>query len=46
MRNFEKMTKRVNRSDAAIATYKEAYSGRKLNKVKRDRSHKRNWEGQ
>ncbi|UCS82748.1 hypothetical protein vBYenPRambo_005 [Yersinia phage vB_YenP_Rambo] len=38
MRNFEKMTKRTNRSDDF------EIKGRKVNKVKRDRSHKRNWE--
>lgn len=39
MRNFEKMTKRNNREDFEV-------KGRKMNKVKRDRSHKRNWEAQ
>lgn len=41
--NFEKITKR---SKAQTKAYAEVYSGRKLNKVKRDRSHKRSWEGQ
>lgn len=39
MRNFEKMAKRNNREDFEV-------KGRKLNKQKRDRSHKRNWEAQ
>lgn len=39
MRNFEKMTKRNNREDFEV-------KGRKMNKTKRDRSHKRNWEAQ
>lgn len=39
MRNFEKMTKRANRGEEFEV------KGRKLNKVKRDRSHKRSWEG-
>lgn len=39
MRNFEKMTKRTNREDFEV-------KGRKMNKTKRDRSHKRNWEAQ
>lgn len=39
MRNFEKFTKRSSRK-----THSEfEANGRKLNKVKRDRSHKRNW---
>ena len=43
MRNFEKMTKRSSRN----AHYRfEVTKGRKLNKTKRDRSHKRSWEGQ
>ena len=43
MRNFEKITKRANRFDVSEM---EARRDHKLNKVKRDRSHKRNWEGQ
>lgn len=39
MRNFEKMTKRNNREDFEV-------KGRKMNKTKRGRSHKRNWEAQ
>ncbi|UYD60858.1 hypothetical protein PFPBOIHM_00017 [Aeromonas phage avDM11-UST] len=39
MRNFEKITKRSSRKDFA----EFAQEGRKMNKVKRDRSHKRNW---
>lgn len=39
MRNFEKFTKRSSRKDFAEFTQE----GRKMNKVKRDRSHKRNW---
>ncbi|WEU68249.1 hypothetical protein TARRARE_3 [Escherichia phage vB_Ec_Tarrare] len=45
MRNFEKTT----RSKARNWTYEEVYGnkeGRKFNKTKRDRSHKRNWEAQ
>lgn len=38
MRNFEKMAKRSNRGEEFET------KGRKLNKTKRDRSHKRNWE--
>lgn len=38
MRNFEKMVKRSNRD---FDNYEA--KGRKLNKQKRDRSHKRNW---
>lgn len=34
--NFEKFTKRNSKKDTES-------QGRKLNKVKRDRSHKRNW---
>lgn len=37
--NFEKITKRNSKKDF------ESTQGRKLNKVKRDRSHKRSWEG-
>lgn len=37
MRNFEKMTKRSNRNTHDF----EVTKGRKLNKTKRDRSHKR-----
>lgn len=40
--NFEKFTKRSNKG---FNEYNEA-KGRKLNKTKRDRSHKRSWEGQ
>lgn len=40
--NFEKITKR---SKAQTKVFEEVYGGRKLNKVKRDRSHKRSWEG-
>lgn len=40
MRNFEKMAKRNTRE------HFEVKDGRKLNKTKRDRSHKRNWEAQ
>lgn len=36
--NFEKITKRNSKKDFES-------QGRKLNKVKRDRSHKRSWEG-
>lgn len=42
MRNFEKMTKRSNRNAHDF----EETKGRKFNKVRRDRSHKRSWEGQ
>lgn len=42
MRNFEKMTKRNNRNFDMDYEVK----GRKPNKQKRDRSHKRNWEAQ
>lgn len=35
--NFEKFTKRTHKDTET--------KGRKLNKVKRDRSHKRSWEG-
>lgn len=43
--NFEKFTKRT-RQEAQLVSYQEQYGkGRKLNKTKRDRSHKRNWEG-
>lgn len=42
MRNFEKMTKRSNHNAHDF----EATKGRKFNKTKRDRSHKRSWEGQ
>lgn len=42
MRNFEKITKRSNRSEVFEM---DAKRDRKLHKVKRDRSHKRNWEG-
>lgn len=38
--NFEKMTKRNNfKADEEFMA-----KGRKMNKVRRDRSHKRNWE--
>lgn len=37
--NFEKMAKRNTREDYEA-------QGRKFNKTKRDRSHKRNWEAQ
>ena len=43
MRNFEKMTKRSNRN--AHDSF-EVTKGRKFNKPKRDRSHKRCWESQ
>lgn len=39
--NFEKMTKRSNKG--FNTEYNEA-KGRKLNKTRRDRSHKRSWE--
>ncbi|CBV65203.1 conserved hypothetical phage protein [Salmonella phage Vi06] len=41
MRNFEKMAKRSNHKAMDF----EVTKGRKFNKVKRDRSHKRIWEG-
>lgn len=41
--NFEKFTKRSNKG--FNSEYNEV-KGRKLNKTRRDRSHKRNWEGQ